>query len=59
MPGVAVVVVFSLGVGIGVNTAVFSWIQAFLLKPIPAVERSACRGPSIAISRRGCRPSRS
>jgi predicted permease len=41
MPGVAVVVVFSLGVGIGVNTAVFSWIQAFLLKPIPAVERSA------------------
>ena len=41
MPGVAAVVVVSLGVGIGVNTAVFSWIQAFLLKPIPGVERSS------------------
>jgi predicted permease len=41
MPGVAAVVVFSLGVGIGVNTAVFSWIQALVLKPIPGVERSA------------------
>jgi predicted permease len=41
MPGVATVVVFSLGVGIGVNTAVFSWIQALLLKPIPGVEHSA------------------
>jgi predicted permease len=41
MPGVAAVVVCSLAVGIGVNTAVFSWIQAFLLKPIPGVERSA------------------
>ena len=40
MPGVAAVVVFSLGVGIGVNTAVFSWIQAIVLKPIPGVERS-------------------
>jgi predicted permease len=41
MPGVAAVVVCSLGVGIGVNTAVFSWLQAVLLKPIPGVERSA------------------
>ena len=40
MPGVAAVVVVSLGVGIGVNTAVFSWIQALVLKPIPGVERS-------------------
>ena len=30
----------SLGVGIGLNTAVFSWIQ-HVLKPIPGVERSA------------------
>ena len=28
MPGLAAVVILSLGVGIGVNTAVFSWIQA-------------------------------
>ena len=37
MPGLASVVVLSLGVGIGVNTAVFSWIQAVVLKPLPAV----------------------
>ncbi len=41
MPGLAAVVVLSLGVGIGVNTAVFSWIQAIVFKPIPGVERSA------------------
>ncbi len=40
MPGVAAVVILSLGVGIGVNTAVFSWIQALVLKPIPGVEHS-------------------
>lgn len=40
MPGLAAVVVLSLGVGIGVNTAVFSWIQAIVLKPIPGVEHS-------------------
>src|SRR5215208_2696729 len=27
MPGLAVVVVVSLGVGIGVNTAIFSWLE--------------------------------
>ena len=37
MPGLAVVVVFSLGVGIGVNTAIFTWIQALVLRPIPGV----------------------
>ena len=40
MPGLAAVVILSLGVGIGVNTAVFSWIQAILLKPIPGVDDS-------------------
>jgi len=40
MPGLAAVVVLSLGVGIGLNTAVFSWIQAVVLKPIPGVEDS-------------------
>lgn len=40
MPGLTAVVVLSLGVGIGVNTAVFSWIQAIILKPIPGVEGS-------------------
>ena len=37
MPGLAAVVIVSLGVGIGVNTAVFSWIQAMVLQPIPGV----------------------
>lgn len=40
MPGLATVVVLSLGVGIGVNTAVFSWIQAVVLRPLPGVSDS-------------------
>jgi predicted permease len=40
MPGLTAVVVLSLGVGIGINTAVFSWIQAVVFKPIPGVEGS-------------------
>ena len=39
MPGVAAVVILSLGVGIGANTSVFTWIQARVLKPLPAVPR--------------------
>src|SRR2546430_3778166 len=37
MPMLAAVVVVSLGVGIGVNTAVFSWVQAVVLRPLPGV----------------------
>ncbi|MGE0043083.1 MAG: ADOP family duplicated permease [Vicinamibacterales bacterium] len=37
-PGVSAVVIVSLGIGIGVNTAVFSWIEALALKPLPGVE---------------------
>jgi putative ABC transport system permease protein len=37
MPLVAAVVVVSLGVGIGVNTAVFSWLQLMVLQPLPGV----------------------
>src|SRR5262249_61795862 len=37
MPGLSAVVVFSLGVGIGLNTAIFTWIQALVLRPIPGV----------------------
>jgi len=40
MPGLAAVVILSLGVGIGVNTAVFSWIETIILKPIPGVDNS-------------------
>ena len=37
MPGLAGVVVLSLGVGIGINTAVFTWVQTVLLRPLPGV----------------------
>jgi predicted permease len=36
-PVLATVIVLSLGVGIGVNTVVFSWIQALVFRPIPGV----------------------
>ena len=37
MPVLATVVILSLAVGIGVNTVVFSWIQAVVLQPLPGV----------------------
>jgi predicted permease len=37
-PIMAAVVMLSLGLGIGVNTVVFSWIQTFVLRPMPGVE---------------------
>jgi len=37
MPAVSAVVILSLAAGIGVNTVVFSWIQARILQPIPGV----------------------
>ena len=41
MPGLATVVVVSLAIGIGVNTAIFSWIQGLVFKPIPGVQDAA------------------
>ena len=40
-PVVASVVVASMAIGIGVNTVVFSWIQARLVHPLPGVRSSA------------------
>src|SRR3954462_4656406 len=37
MPLLAAVIVVSLGVGIGVNVVVFSWLQAVVLQPLPGV----------------------
>ena len=38
MPLLAAVVIVSLGVGIGANTIVFSWIQSVVFKPLAAVK---------------------
>lgn len=40
-PIISIVIVVSLGIGIGVNTAVFSWLQAVTLKPLPGVANGA------------------
>jgi predicted permease len=37
MPLLSAVIVLSLAVGIGVNTAVFSWLQAVVVHPLPGV----------------------
>ena len=41
MPLLASVVVFSLAVGIGVNAIVFSWMQALVWQPLPAVREAS------------------
>jgi macrolide transport system ATP-binding/permease protein len=38
-PGIVVVAVLSLAIGIGVNTAIFSVLNALLLRPVPVRER--------------------
>ena len=40
-PVFSAVVIASLAVGIGVNTAVFSWVEVFALSPLPGVPRGA------------------
>lgn len=38
-PVLAAVIILSLAAGIGVNTVVFSWIQMFVLDPLPGVRK--------------------
>jgi predicted permease len=39
-PGHALVAVLTIGLGVGVNTTVFTWMQALVLHPFPQVERA-------------------
>ena len=41
MPAVATVIIGSLAIGIAVNTVVFAWIQAIVLRPIAGVRSAA------------------
>ena len=38
MPALSAVVILSLAIGIGVNTVVFTWVQARMLNPVPGVK---------------------
>jgi len=40
-PLTALVVTVSIGAGVGVNTTVFSWLQALIFQPLPGVARAA------------------
>ena len=39
-PGLAAVIILSLALAIGANTAVFTWMEGFVLRPYPAVKDS-------------------
>lgn len=55
-PIVAAVVIGSLGIGIGINTAVFSWVQAVVLRPLPGVADAAGFQLVEALTENGAHP---
>jgi macrolide transport system ATP-binding/permease protein len=40
-PGVTVAIVLTLGLAIGANTTIFSWVDALVLSPLPGTQRPA------------------
>lgn len=49
-PGLSLVIVASIAIGIGVNTTVFSWIEARVIRPLPGVDRG---GDFLLVEARG------
>ena len=39
-PGFALVAILTIGLAVGMNTVAFTWMERFVLKPLPAVPRS-------------------
>ena len=52
-PGLTVAAILSLGLGIGANTTIFTWVQAVLFRPIPGVTDPASLRISVMTSREG------
>ena len=38
-PGVTIAIVLTLGLAIGANTTIFSWVDALVLSPLPGTQR--------------------
>jgi hypothetical protein len=52
-PSLTIAAVLSLGLGIGANTTVFSWVQAVLLRPVPGTIEPASLRVSVLETREG------